>query len=217
MNNSIKEYCEELAKELLTTFVNEKYKDSKILDKPDIQSNDGTSFGVEVTECMSSYDGTAEAFARMYFNKSNTNEELEEKMSKMKLDCLILHDDSNSWRTFSSTQGMFDVTKKKKEIADCIKSKNIKKEEGYKLFNENSLFLFCKFSYNMCDIKDIVANIYDNYFDLIFFECTGVMFVYYKNNNKIISYNYSENDSYSKILDILKSKSSCFKQKKIKN
>lgn len=213
MKESIKLFYEELAKELLATFIDSKYKYSTIFDKPDIQSNDGVSFGVEVTQCLSSYNGAAEAFARMYFHKNNSSEDLEKKMNKMKINGLIMHDDINSWRAFLSTQGMFDVKAKKNKIAEDIKNKNIKKESGYKTFNENSLFLYCKFSYVIDDIRDIISLVDENEFDIIFFECTGSLFVYHKKDGNILSYNYFDNDLYFKLLKKLKTKySSCFKQ-----
>lgn len=218
MKNSIKYYYEELAKELLSAFIDEKFKDSNLADKPDIQSNDGISFGVEVMVCVSSYEGIVEAFGRMYFNKNNTDSDLEKKINAMKLNGSIMRDGSNSWRALLPQKGMSSVMAKKEHIAQCAEAKSCKEETGYKIFNENLLFLFCKFAYNIADIKDIVSLITKNSFDIIFFECMGEIFAYHKNNGDIISYEFLNENLYHKILKNLKLKyHSCFKQKKITN
>ena len=83
-----KKYFEELAKEVLSSFVDSKFSLLQLCDKPDLQSIE-LKYGIEVTRCMQKEDGIFDFFIREYEEKPNLEIDLNQKIKELKLDCVL--------------------------------------------------------------------------------------------------------------------------------
>lgn len=199
----IKKYYEELAKQTLTLFVDSRYLSLDLKDKPDLQSIE-LNCGIEVRECMDEYDGRADAFVRMYFSKDNDDSFMRDKLKQMKLDSWLYRDPETGGLAFSAYNGLGDMNYRKKKIADYIKEKSTK-YDNYMKFHINGLYLFCRWSFEELDIKEIIEYITINSFDVIFFDCMDCIYKYEPKDNSLGKINYKM-DEYARMLDALKLK-----------
>ena len=89
-HNNLTKYFEEIAKEKLACFVDERFQCLELKDKPDLQSEE-LDIGIEVTRCLNKKDknkedeedeGATEAFVRETFGSNMSFEERKEIMRK---------------------------------------------------------------------------------------------------------------------------------------
>ena len=197
----LKKYFEELAKQTLCLFVDPKYSKLHLEDKPDLQSLE-LNCGIEVRECKDEYDGRADAFLRMYFDKNNDDSFMQDKLKKMKLNSWLYRDSETRGLAFCAYNGLSDMNQRKMNIAGYIKEKSEKFEE-YKKIQVNGLYLFCRWSFEEWDIKEVIDYISLNNFDVIFFDCMDCIFKYESKNNELCKIDY-DMVKYSQLLDSLK-------------
>lgn len=81
-HNNLTKYYEEIAKEKLACFVDERFKRLELKDKPDLQSEE-LDIGIEVTRCLNKEDGATDAFDRETVSSNMTAEERTEKLERM--------------------------------------------------------------------------------------------------------------------------------------
>ena len=181
MIKNLKTYYEELAKNTLAEFVDGKFAALKLSDKPDLQSSK-LGIGIEVRECKNEQDGRADAFTRETFGTDMTITERQAKMEKMGVHGWLYQDPKSKAVVFSQTCGLFDVNKKKEEIANFIAEKT-EKFKSYKKFNLN-------WDYERKDIDDVTKMIVSNSFDCIFFDCMDCLFTFDSRTNSLEKYDF---------------------------
>lgn len=188
MIKNLKTYYEELAKNTLGEFVDGEFSALKLSDKPDLQSSK-LGIGIEVRECKNEQDGRADAFTRETFGTDMTITERQAKMEKMGVHGWLYQDPKSKAVVFSQTCGLFDVNKRKEEIANFIAEKT-EKFKSYKKFNLNCLYLFCHWDYERKDIDDVTKMIVSNSFDCIFFDCMDCLFTFDSRTNSLEKYDF---------------------------
>lgn len=149
-----KEYFEALAKQVLLHASPEKYKYSKLKDKPDIQ-NEKLAIGVEVTLAMSeSFMHGYSKFSRMkdrtYENQSVVKKENMEHKSSV----VMTEEDQRLMAAMTDAiWGSLNDTKK----AYRAKLKKLN-GDGYTIFPENNLFIIAEFEeeHEIVDLVDFI-------------------------------------------------------------
>lgn len=206
MIKNLKTYYEELAKNTLAGFVDGKFSVLKLSDKPDLQSNK-LGIGIEVRECKNEQDGRADAFTRETFGTCMTTNERQAKMEKMGVNGWLYQDPKSNAVVFSQTCELFDVNKKKEEIANFIAEK-AEKFNAYKKFNLNCLYLFCHWNYERKDIDDVTKMMLSNPFDCIFFDCLDCVFAFDSKTKHLDKYDFrlDADSTYGDMLSELKDK-----------
>lgn len=206
MIKNLKIYYEELAKNTLAEFVDGKFAALKLSDKPDLQSSK-LGIGIEVRECKNEQDGRADAFTRETFGTDMTINERQAKIEKMGVNGWLYQDPKSKAVVFSQTCGLFDINKKKEEIANFIAEK-AEKFKAYKKFNLNCLYLFCHWNYQRKDIDDVTKMILSNPFDCIFFDCMDCLFTFDCRTNSLEKYDFRliVDRTYSDMLSKLRDK-----------
>lgn len=197
----LKKYFEELARKTLCLFVDSEYSKLNLEDKPDLQSLE-LNCGIEVRECKDEYDGRADAFLRMYFDKNNDDSFMQDKLKEMKLNSWLYRCSETRGLVFCTYDGLSDMNERKKKIAEYIREKS-KKFDGYKKFQLNGLYLFCRWPFEEWDIKEVIDYISFNNFDVIFFDCMDCIFKYDVKSNNLCKIDY-DMAKYCQLLDSLK-------------
>ena len=127
---------------------------------------------------------------------------MQDKLKKMKLNSWLYRDSETRGLAFCAYNCLCDRNQRKMNIARYIKEKSEKFEE-YKKFQLNGLYLFCRWSFEKWDIKEVINYISLNNFDVIFFDCMDCIFKYEAKNNELCKIDY-DMVKYRQLLDSLK-------------
>lgn len=197
-HNNLTKYFEEIAKEKLASFVDERFQCLELKDKPDLQSEE-LDIGIEVTRCLNKEDGATDAFDRETVSSNMTAEERTEKLERMKAKGEIRQLDDG--KTIAHI--VFpDLLEKKKTLLQSIKEKGFK-SKGYKKFRTNCLYLFLDWQFDENELKEIINGVDDNPFDHLFIDIEDGVYVYSSKTQGMTFYRFHKK-KLSGIIDPLK-------------
>lgn len=206
-HNNLTKYYEEIAKEKLACFVDERFKCLELKDKPDLQSEE-LDIGIEVTRCLNKKDknnedeedeGATEAFDRETISSNMPFEERKEKMQKMHASGVLYQ--SNDGKVIGHC--LFQDSKKKmRTIRESVKEKGVK-SKGYKKFKTNCLYLFVNMSFDEYEIKETINRVADNPFDFLLIDCVNGVYVYSSKAQEMTFYEFPD-EKLTGIIDPLK-------------
>lgn len=206
-HNNLTKYYEEIAKEKLACFVDERFKRLELKDKPDLQSEE-LNIGIEVTRCLNKKDknkedeedeGATEAFVRETFGSNMSFEERKEIMRKTHASGELYQ--SNDGKVIAHCM-LQDPKKKMETIRESIKEKGVK-SKGYKKFKTNCLYLFVNMSFNEYEIRNIIGGVDDILFDHLFIDIEDGVYVYSSKTQELTFYEFPKK-KLSVIIDPLK-------------
>ena len=197
-HNNLTKYFEEIAKEKLASFVDEKFKCLELKDKPDLQSEE-LDIGIEVTRCLNKEDGATDAFCRETISSNMLFEERTEKLERMKAKGEIHQLDDG--KTIAHIV-FLDLFEKKNTLLYSIKEK-IFKSKDYKKFKTNCLYLFVNMSFNEYEIRNIIGGVDDILFDHLFIDIEDGVYVYSSKTQELTFYEFPKK-KLSVIIDPLK-------------
>lgn len=206
-HNNLTKYFEEIAKEKLSCFVDERFKRLELKDKPDLQSEE-LNIGIEVTRCLNKKDknkedeedeGATEAFVRETFGSNMPFEERKEIMRNTHASGVLYQ--SNDGKVIAHCM-LQDPKKKMETIRESIKEKGVK-SKGYKKFKTNCLYLFVNMQFDECEIRDIIDGVDDNLFDYLFIDIEDGVYVYSSKIQKMTFYKFPD-EKLTSIIDPLK-------------
>ena len=186
-HNNLTKYFEEIAKEKLACFVDERFKCLELKDKPDLQSEE-LDIGIEVTRCLNQEDGTTDAFDRETVSSNMTAEERIGKLERMKAKGEIRQLDDGK----TIIHIVFpDLLEKKKTLLQSIKEKFFK-SKGYKKFKTNCLYLFLDWQFDENELKEIINGVDDNPFDHLFIDIEDGVYVYSSKTQGLTFYEFPD-------------------------
>lgn len=196
--NNLTKCFEEIAKEKLACFVDGKFKQLELKDKPDLQSEE-LDIGIEVTRCLNKEDGVTDAFDRETISSNMPFEERKEKMQNMHASGVLYQ--SNDGKVIGHCLFQ-DPIKKMGTIRKSIKEK-VFKSKGYKKFKTNCLYLFLDWQFDENELKEIINGVDDNPFDYLFIDIEVGVYVYSSKTQKMTFYRFHKK-TLSGIIDPLK-------------
>lgn len=197
-HNNLTKYYEEIAKEKLACFVDERFKLLELKDKQDLQSEE-LDIGIEVTRCLNKEDGVTDAFDRETISSNMAVEERIGKLERMRAKGKICQLDDG--KTIAHI--VFpDLLEKKKTLLQSIKEK-IVKSKGYKKFKTNCLYLFLDWQFDENELEEIINEVDDNLFDHLFIDVEDGIYVYSPKTQEMTFYEFSV-EKLTGIIDPLK-------------
>lgn len=197
-HNNLTKYYEEIAKEKLACFVDERFKLLELKDKPDLQSEE-LDIGIEVTRCLNKEDGVTDAFDRETISSNMPFEERKEKMQNMHASGVLYQ--SNDGKVIGHCLFQ-DLKKKMWTIRESIKEKGVKSKD-YKKFKTNCLYLFVNMLFDEYRIKETINGVADNSFDFLFIDCVNGIYVYSSKTQEMTFYEFPD-EKLTSIIDPLK-------------
>lgn len=206
-HNNLTKYFEEIAKEKLACFVDERFKCLELKDKPDLQSEE-LDIGIEVTRCLNKKDknnednkdeGATEAFCRETISSNMSFEERKTKMQKMKAYCVLYQ--SNDGKVIAHCVPQ-NPKKKMETILESIEEKSVK-SKGYRKFKTNCLYLFVNMQFDEYEIRDIIDGVDVNRFDCLFIDIENGIYVYSSKTQGLTFYEFPD-EKLTGIIDLLK-------------